>query len=94
MVTTLHNLLERLGPRKEASNRQEESHHSVHEDRVEYQEHEREHSCSPCKRENVMIDHDVVVAGHMSDILRTRPPTFDGPGSGLEVETWLLDMGR
>lgn len=26
--------------------------------------------------------------------MRTRPPTFDGFGSGMEVEAWLLDLDR
>lgn len=41
-----------------------------------------------------MHDWDVVVIGHMRDLMRTHPPTFDGLGSGMEVETWLLDLGR
>lgn len=40
------------------------------------------------------MDHDAVVASHMRDLLRYHPPTFDGSSSGMEVETWLLDMGK
>lgn len=30
----------------------------------------------------------------MRDLLRARPPTFDGSSGGLEAETWLIDLDR
>lgn len=30
----------------------------------------------------------------MRDLLRARPPAFDGSGGGLEVETWMIDLDR
>lgn len=30
----------------------------------------------------------------MRGLLREHPPTFDGIGGGLEVETWLIDLGQ
>lgn len=30
----------------------------------------------------------------MRDLLRSRHPTFDSSSSGIEVESWLLDLGR
>ncbi|XP_059064765.1 uncharacterized protein LOC131856844 [Cryptomeria japonica] len=32
--------------------------------------------------------------GHMRDLLRSHPPTFDGLGTKLEAETWLIDLDR
>lgn len=34
-----------------------------------------------------MGDQDAIVVGHMRDLLRTCPPTFDGFGNGLEADT-------
>lgn len=41
-----------------------------------------------------MLDQDAVVVGHMRDFLRSCSPTFNGSSTGMEVETWLLDMCR
>lgn len=30
----------------------------------------------------------------MRDLLRSHPPMLDGSSNGLEVESWLLDLGR
>lgn len=41
-----------------------------------------------------MVDQETVMLGHMRDLLRSQPPTFEGSSSGLEVETWLIDLER
>lgn len=40
------------------------------------------------------MDQNAVATSHMRDLLRDRPPTFDGYGNGLEAKTWLLELGR
>lgn len=40
------------------------------------------------------MDQDAVSVDHMRDLLRYHPPTFDGSSSGLEGETWLIELGR
>ncbi|XP_057817973.1 uncharacterized protein LOC131030994 [Cryptomeria japonica] len=32
--------------------------------------------------------------GHIRDLMRSNPPFFDGKGTGLEVETWLISLDR
>lgn len=46
------------------------------------------------REREVPVHSDSKVVAHMRDFLRARPPTFDGSGSGLEVETWLIDLTR
>ncbi|XP_059075290.1 uncharacterized protein LOC131875236 [Cryptomeria japonica] len=62
-----------------------ESHQSGHQ--------ERECSHSPPRR-RVEVDQEEVAASHMRDLMRARPPTFDGLGIGMEAETWLLELNR
>lgn len=88
LVNVLQGLLDRLGLQQEV-NQQEGSRHSSHQDREVEQEQVRERSHSPQRRVNAVPDQDVVATGHM----RTHPP-FDGLGSGIEAQTWLLDLGR
>lgn len=88
LVTTLQEILGRLGPRQEEVrqdvDRQEESHQSEHQDR----------EISRYPRRRVVDDQEEMAASHMRDLLRNHPPIFDGSGTIMKVETWLLELSR
>lgn len=49
--------------------------------RDEEQRLDRERERCPRRGENI-AEQEAVVAGHMRDLLRARPPSFDGSGGG------------
>lgn len=40
------------------------------------------------------MDPDPAILGHMRDLMRSNPPFFDGKGTGLKSETWLINLDR
>lgn len=52
----------------------------------------REKERSPRRRE-IVVEQEAILAGHIRDLLRAHP-NFHGNNSGLEVETWLIDLNR
>lgn len=80
-------VLARLGPRPKAKQQGNTQFGESH-----LQDHvQRERERSPRRRE-VLVDQETITMGHMMDLLRSHPPTFDGSGTGLDAETWLIDL--
>lgn len=40
------------------------------------------------------MDQGAIAVSHMRDLLRSRPPNFDDSSNDMEVENWILDLGR
>lgn len=71
-------VLARLGPRPEVDQPVPE---------------ERERERSPRRRE-ITFDEDLASLGHIKDLMRSNPPFFNGMGTGLKAETWLIGLDR
>lgn len=91
MRQLLQKVLAHLGPRQGNAQQEDLQHGKSHQSEHIVRERERERS--PRRRDDV-VDQEAVLAGHMRDLLRSCPPTFDGSSSGLDAETWLIDLDR
>jgi hypothetical protein len=107
LLPVLQEILTRMGPRVEERQHDQEheegSHHGEShrsEHREEEHERERERSRTPPggrrhhRGGRDRDSEDSIRLDIMKALQSSRPPPFDGKGSGLKAETWLLDMER
>lgn len=105
VMPVLQQILALLGPRVEErqqnQNQEEGSHHGgSHHSKHREEERECERSLTPpggrghCRGGRDRNSEDSIRLDIMKSLQSSKPPPFDGKGSGLKAETWLLDMER
>lgn len=83
----LQEVLAHVGPRQENAQHDNYQHLKSHQSKHVVRER------SPRRRDDA-VNQEAILVGHIRDILRSHPITFDISDSGLEVDTQLIDLDR